>query len=643
MPETRVAEVLAKLTDVQASAASWGEGPLLVLAGPGSGKTRVLTARIARLLEESPDAAFRILALTFTNKAADEMRSRVEQIVPGQATRVFLGTFHSFCADVLRQHGSHVGVSPDFRIYSTKPDLDAVMAQAVSFAAAGGAQVGRNDVALYPVIERLRSNLVAPDGAGPAISDAGLRARIGLIYAAYERSLAESNALDFPSLVYLTVKLFQEFPGVSKLYRTAYRYWCIDEFQDTNASQYALVRALSGEKFRNIVIVADDDQIIYQWNGASHRRLDEFKRDYSPDIIQLPTNFRCPPEIVQRANSLITHNVLRSAGKQPLVAARAPSAGDTIRLGVYNTDTEEGRAVAADIKVRHMERLGHVAVLARNRRLLDMVKKQCDEIGVAAVISQRRDVFASPPYRFLVAALGLSNHRRDDRALEVLCGSFGQMFADLALDADAVAARARSTQDDFLRAWCEATGPKATDAAADCIRAVETHLVRGTDFRSFCEFFAAWLKNIADRFKVAALEDVFSGYDDDARAWAEVYPDVMRALGDQPTLEAFLQELELRSKEPPPNDNTVVMMTVHSSKGKEFDHVYLVGMAEDQMPSFQARQKGDASPEMEEERRNCFVAITRTIQTLTLTCARQYFGYPKRPSRFLREMEFQVS
>lgn len=642
MPDKGVAEVVAKLTDVQAKAALWGEGPLLVLAGPGSGKTRVLTARIARLLEESADAAFRILALTFTNKAADEMRSRVERLVPDQAGRVFLGTFHSFCADILRQHGSHVDVSPDFRIYSTKPDLDAVMTQAVSFAAAEGAHVGRNDVALYPVIERLRSNLVAPADSPSAIADAGLRARIAAIYSGYERSLAESKALDFPSLVYLAVRLFREFPAVSKLYRTAYRYWCVDEFQDTNASQYALIRALSGEKFRNIFIVADDDQIIYQWNGASHRRLEEFKRDFAPDVIQLPTNFRCPPEIVQRANSLIKHNVMRSAGKQPLVAARAPTAGDTIRLGVYINDGEEARAVAADIKARHSDRLGAVAVLARNRRLLEMVKRQCDDVGVPAVISQRRDAFASPPYRFLVAALSLSNHRRDDRALEVLCGSFGQMFPDSALDADAVAARARSTQDDFLRAWCEAAGPKATDAAADGVRAVDAHLVRGTDFRAFIEFFSAWLKNIAEGSKVGTPEELFSGYDDDARAWAEVYPDVMRALGDQATLEAFLQELELRSKEPPPNDGTVVMMTVHSSKGKEFDHVYLVGMAEDQMPSFQARQKGDASPEMEEERRNCFVAITRTIQTLTLTCARQYFGYPKRPSRFLYEMEFQV-
>jgi DNA helicase-2/ATP-dependent DNA helicase PcrA len=642
MPETSLDDVLAGLTDVQAKAARWGEGPLLVLAGPGSGKTRVLTARIARLLEESSDATFRILALTFTNKAADEMRSRVEQLVPDQASRVFLGTFHSFCADVLRQHGSHVDVSPDFRVYSTKPDLDAVMAQAVSFAEAEGAQVGRNDVALYPVIERLRSNLVAPSDSPATMTDAGLRARIAAIYTGYERSLADSNALDFPSLIYLTVRLLRDFPAVSKLYRTAYRYWCVDEFQDTNASQYALMRALSGEKFRNVFIVADDDQIIYQWNGASHRRLEEFKKDYAPDVIQLPTNFRCPPEIVQRANSLIRHNVLRSSGKQPLVAARPSTTGDTIRLGVYGDDREEARAVAADIKARHSEQLGRVAVLARNRKLLETVKKQCDEFGVAAVISQRRDSFASPPYRFLVAALSLSNHRRDDRALEVFCGTFGQMFPEVALDADAVAARARSTQDDFLRAWCEAAASRAADAAADAVRAVETHLVRGTDFKSFIEFFGGWLKGIAAGSGVAAPEELFSGYEDDARAWAEVYPDVMRALGDQATLEAFLQELELRSKEPPPNGDTVVMMTVHSSKGKEFHHVYLVGMAEDQMPSFQARQKGDASPEMEEERRNCFVAITRTIQTLTLTCARQYFGYPKRPSRFLFEMEFPV-
>lgn len=641
MASTLLSQALSKLTEIQAKAACWGAGPLLVLAGPGSGKTRVLTSRIARLLDESPDAPFRILALTFTNKAADEMRTRVEQLVPEQAHRVFLGTFHSFCADVLRQHGSHVGVRPDFRIYSTKPDIEEVMVQAASIAAESGVSVGRNDSALYPVIERLRSRLIAPADADKEVVEAGLRQRIGQIYLAYEESLSRSNALDFASLVYLSVMLFRKFPAVAKLYRTAFTYWSIDEFQDTNASQYELVRALAGEKFRNLLVVADDDQIIYQWNGASHRRLDEFKRDFAPEVVQLPTNFRCPPEIVRLANNLIRHNSLRTSGKQDLVAAR-PASGipDIVRVRRYAADGDEAKAVASDIRHRHKEHLGQVAVLARNRRLLEGVKRECDELGVASVISQRRDAFVSPPYRFLTSALSLSNHRRDERSLEVLSLTFEQL-CNVDVDPAAVASAARAKHDDFLRAWCESA---AVDGGAGkkAIEAVDRHLVRATDFRAFVGFCQGWFGELASG-NAGTLEQRFAGFDEDDRAWREVFSDVTHALGEQATLEAFLQELELRSKEPPPAADTAVLMTVHASKGKEFGHVYLVGLAEDQMPSFQAKQKGPISPEMEEERRNCFVAITRTIESLTLTYALQYFGWPKDPSRFLTEMGFEVA
>lgn len=642
MASDSVAQAISKLTEIQAKAACWGTGPLLVLAGPGSGKTRVLTSRIARLLDESPDAPFRILALTFTNKAADEMRSRVEQLVPDQAQRVFLGTFHSFCADVLRQHGSHVGVRPDFRIYSTKPDIDEVMAQAVSIAAEAGVPVGRNDAALYPVIERLRSRLIAPADAGEEVVEAELRQRIGQIYLAYEQSLSRSNALDFASLIYVAVMLFRKFPAVAKLYRTAFTYWNIDEFQDTNASQYELVRALAGDRFKNLLVVADDDQIIYQWNGASHRRLEEFKKDFSPELVQLPTNFRCPPEVVRIANNLIRHNSLRSAGKQDLVAARPASmAADTIRLGVYATDGDEARAAAADIRARHNEHLGRVAVLARSRKLLEAVKRECDAIGVATVISQRRDAFVSAPYRFLMAVLSLSNHRRDERALEVLCLTFKQL-SGLDVEAGLVAAAARAGHDDFLRGWCEAAVSVAKADAKKIVEAVDGHMVRSTDYRTFVPLCQAWFAQLATADQAASLEERFAGFEDDDRAWRDVFPDVLHALRESATLEAFLQELELRSKEPPPSADTVLLMTVHASKGKEFHHVYLVGLAEDQMPSFQANRKGPTSPEMEEERRNCFVAITRTIESLTLTCAFQYSGYAKAPSRFLTEMGYQV-
>lgn len=640
MPSAAVADSLSSLTEIQGRAAQWGEGPLLLLAGPGSGKTRVLTSRIARLLDAAPEASFRILALTFTNKAADEMRARVEQLVPDLAHRVFLGTFHSFCADVLRQHGSHVGVRPDFRIYSTKPDLEAVMAQAVKSAADAGVGVRRNDAALYPVIERLRANLVGPSDAAEHVPEE-LADRIEALYSAYEQSLKDSNALDFVSLVYLCVVLFRKYNAVAKIYRTAFTYWNIDEFQDTNSSQYELVRVMSGGKFSNLFVVADDDQIIYQWNGASHKRLEEFKQDFKPDVLQLPTNFRCPPEIVEIANHLIKHNSFRSPGKQDLVAAKASTnSTDTVRLFKFNSDDEEAKAIAADIARRHAGNWGRVTALARTRRLLDVLLRELEAAGVSAVIAQRRDSFVSAPYRFLTSALALANHRRDGRALELLCLTFQQLTGVEIVPED-VAASAKAKGDDFLRAWCEAAQGAHGGKPPAVVASLENDLVRSGAFRQFVAHAQEWFAQLAG--PSGSLEEKFAGFDDDAAAWGDVYADVIHALGESPTLEAFLQEVELRSKEPPPSADTVVLMTVHASKGKEFGHVYLVGLAEDQMPSFQARQKGTHSAEMEEERRNCFVAITRAIDSLTLSYAGRYFGWAKTPSRFLTEMGFDVS
>jgi len=307
-----------ELSPIQKEAAEWDESPLLVLAGPGSGKTRVLTCRIARILDSSHNKNFRILGLTFTNKAADEMRSRVTNFVPGQEGRLFLGTFHSFCADILRQHGTHLNINPDFNIYSQDVDLQAVLNDAVEEAMKISDVVSDLDKKTLPVIKRLKSLLVLPEHCREVFTDAGFGERMAVVYPAYEVELAKRNALDFNSLIFKTHLLFKTFPAFAKRYRTVYHYICIDEFQDTNHAQYSLIRALTGNQHRNLFIVADDDQIIYQWNGASHKRIEEFKNDYSPKVIQLPTTYRCPSEIVDLANNLIQHNFLRAPTKSLL-------------------------------------------------------------------------------------------------------------------------------------------------------------------------------------------------------------------------------------------------------------------------------------------------------------------------------------
>ncbi|HWP91523.1 MAG TPA: UvrD-helicase domain-containing protein [Thermodesulfobacteriota bacterium] len=254
-------EAWERLSTIQLEAVKWDEGSLVVLAGPGSGKTRVLTCRIARILESSSDKNFRILGLTFTNKAADEMRTRVVDFVPGQEGRLFLGTFHSFCADILRQHGTHIGINPNFRIYSQDVDLKAVLNDAVEEARKVSELVTDLDKKTLPVIQGLKSHLILPEECRDAFRDKRLGERMAVVYPLYEAELAKRNALDFNSLILKAYQLFTKFPAFAKRYRTVYPYICIDEFQDTNQAQYSLIRALTGDKHRNLFVVADDDRL----------------------------------------------------------------------------------------------------------------------------------------------------------------------------------------------------------------------------------------------------------------------------------------------------------------------------------------------------------------------------------------------
>ena len=264
-----IEEATAALTDIQRAVALWDTGALLVLAGPGSGKTRVLTSRIARLLDASRDAKYRVLALTFTNKAADEMRERVQRLAPGFDHRMFVGTFHSFCADVLRQHGVHVGIRPDYRIYSRQEELEAVLREALQVLRQTSPDLAEEHPGLLAAIERLKKQLIQPSEAAKHIREERQRARGVAVYTAYEDVLRRHNALDFNSLILHVHELFTRFPAFAKRYRTVYPHWCVDEFQDTTSAQYEVLRVLAGGDFRNVLVVADEDQIVSSPNSVA--------------------------------------------------------------------------------------------------------------------------------------------------------------------------------------------------------------------------------------------------------------------------------------------------------------------------------------------------------------------------------------
>lgn len=635
-----------ELQPIQKEAAEWDMGPMLVLAGPGSGKTRVLTCRIAHILDTNRDKNFRILALTFTNKAADEMRGRVANFVPGLERRLFLGTFHSFCADVLRQHGTHLNINPNFHIYSQDADLLAVLDDAVEEAKKKSDVVSDDDKKTLPVIKCLKSSLILPGNCLEVFEDQKLGKRMSIVYPAYEAELTKQNALDFNSLILKTYQLFTKFPAFAKRYRTVYPYICIDEFQDTNQAQYALIRTLTENQYKNIFVVADDDQIIYQWNGASHKRIVDFRDVYSAKVIQLPVVYRCPPEIVELANNLIRHNFLRTSDKKPLQAfpISTPQVKDIVRLLPVFPDFEaEATGVARDIKDYHSNHLSSVVVLGRSRKLLQSVELELQNEGISAVISQRKDEFESTPFVWLHTILRLANDRQNRDYLEIISGTFFQL-TEIEVKPDNVIAQAQASNRDYLQHWIkfilnceELSDPELKEIISQTSR----FLGEGRDFREFSRLALDWFSKLAQAPQQTGGDptiEVFSRYEEERPVWEELMREITESLGAEITLEAFLQELQMHSKESPLGPDMVVLMTIHGAKGKEFDHVYLIGLVDDELPSFQSKREGESSPEMEEERRNCFVAITRTKKTLTLSYAESYRGWRKDPSRFLFEM-----
>lgn len=626
--------MLQKLSPTQQHAVNWGDGPALVLAGPGVGKTTVLTTRIARLLEESADENFRILALTFTTKAGDEMRSRVESLAPDLVDRTVIGTFHSFSAQVLRQHGSHLGIRPDFGIYDQDDDRRDLLREALSKAENNGLAVSTDDVRLLSTIDRLRSNLISPEKAPSRFRDARSGQHVGTVYKLYEDALRAGNVTDFNGMILDTCRLAHKMPAVAARVRQTHRYWMIDEFQDTTPAQYRMIKFLAGEGFKNLFVVADDDQIIYQWAGASYQQIVRFREEFSPALMQLVENRRCPLPVVVAANNVISHNSDRTPGKAPLVATRD---GDktTIRHLRFDNEADEARGIAESIASADDATRGQTAVLARTRATLAPIFTALREAGVAASIVTRRDRFVSAQFIWLQSALELAVRPTDRRMFLALVAAANRI-ADVELDSAVIAAEAEASSASYLETWALTATSRPGPVAE--LSAIALKLVRSR---------ATWAKIVSESLDWlvgtgAAPENAISDADEDRAAWEQALRAIRSEIGRQPELDELIQGLALRPKEPPLDPRAVRLFTIHSAKGLEFDHVWLAGAAESILPSWQSL-KPDASPsELEEERRNFFVAITRTQKTLTITGAASYSGWSKAPSRFIAEMNLET-
>jgi DNA helicase-2/ATP-dependent DNA helicase PcrA len=630
---------LASLNENQLKAVQWTDGSLLVLAGPGSGKTRVLTYRIARLIEESPKKYFKVLALTFTNKAAAEMRERIQDLIPNNSQRALLTTFHSFCADLLRQHGSHVGLRPDFTILVEDSDRQSLLEEAIE------RNMQSTDAAvsserLLPLIGRLTENDVTPDEAEAVLQANHFEdpASLALIYGEYRRLMIERNTLDFAGLISEAHGLLQSRVGVRKQIQRVYPYICVDEFQDTNLAQYKILRQLVNADTKNLFVVADDDQIIYQWNGASPERLWALRQDFGMELLQLPQNYRCPAPVVELANQLIAHNFERSTEKSRLTAHKSVAAESAVRLEHFHDFAEEARWVAADIAARPKAAQQKTVVLARTKKLLEDVIDALTDAGVPAYIAIRKNEFESASLQWMHSVLRLANARSSREHLRRLCKAFFALEG-LDLNVKDIMSLAGTLDGDYLRAWASMALARSGLSKATR-RLLETSLPKLSERLDFWGFQAdafSWLDSLPD--EAPDVAGTFEEYESERATWRELVAEISAQYGrDQITLHLLLQELDLRSKAPSPPPGAVPCFTIHASKGMEFDHVYLVGLVEDQLPSWAAKKKGDDSREMQEERRNCFVAITRAQETLTLTYSSRVGGWAKQPSRFLAEM-----
>lgn len=629
----------------QREAVLWETGPVLVLAGPGSGKTRVLTCRIARLIDASPDARFRVLGITFTNKAAGEMRQRIDAMLVHGRDRVALTTFHSFAAEILRQHGSHSGLRPDFSILTEPADREEALTDAIKAVITDDSDFIPKAGQLLPTITRMLDECVPVNEAEALLGDIPHAKSIAAVYSAYRERLIAANQLDFASLLAIAVDLLETKPAIAKQCRRVYTHVCVDECQDTNSAQFRLLVQLVAETAPNLFIVADDDQVLYQWNGASPDRLRDLRDRYNMAVIQLPENYRCPPIVIQLANSLIAHNTDRSADKKPLTAHKPGVGSQGLAVQRFGDFSDELDWIAKNIAARTPAERKGCAILARRKRLLDEAVQTLTSQSVPAYVAVRKNEFESAPYRFLHATLRLANAPTDKEQLRRMTKAFFDLEG-IKVETQEVVPLASVSQEGYLRAWLQLAVQRTEVSQASGALLAETvgSLAERMDYWKFIAAAHNWFEQMKSQPSGSASPSAFQEFEDEQEIWGSLRVDIAQHYDlSELSLHNFLQELDLRAKEKPAPPNAVRCLTIASSKGMEFEHVYVIGMVEDELPGYYARKAGDNSDEMREERRNCFVAITRAEESLTLTFSAKYFGYGKAPSRFLQEMGFKLN
>lgn len=600
--------------------------PMLVVAGPGSGKTTVLQARIERELKDSHGSRFRILGVTFTTVAARAIEQRLEGLSDEQRDRVEVGTFHKFAAKVLRQHGSHVGLSPDFTIISAREDRLAILKEVLKVD-----NIHSDPRAILALITSLYEKAAEIDGLGNALESDSLPPFLPAVFSRYLELSVEKSQLDFSLLIYLCIQLFRKYPSIPTQLRRVYKRIYVDEFQDTNDAQFVLLDLLAGGSSNGLLFLADQDQLIYEWNGASPERLRDVQSRFEMEVLLLPTSFRCPNEILEPANNLITHNSSRFVKPTFISSNRVHGSLQVVQLA---DDRAERDWLAKELGAVPVEQRCTTVVIARARRLLDAAMEHCRSMGVPVMSPVARYEFESAPLVMLHNILRLASVPGSEAALQRICGAFYEIVG-------------RNVDPATIRAQGDAEGREPLDvfignlrrhakseefAALDCV--IRDELLERKEFRNVSRALFAWAEQVA---QLQARTGFMASYELEKCLWIEFEMRHKGLKSEGITLREFVQALDLESKTPP-LPNHISFVTAHGAKGLEFSRVYIVGAAENHFPTFQAVQLGNNSAAMEEERRSFFVAITRCRRDLTITFAETYGGRAAMPSRFINEM-----
>lgn len=635
-----VSDILQSLNPVQKEAASCTEGPLLILAGAGSGKTRVLTHRIAYLIDEKGVNPWNIMAITFTNKAAQEMRDRVDRLVEFGAESIWVATFHSSCVRILRRYIDRLGYDNHFTIYDTD-DQKSVIRKAVKELDLDPKQYREGP--LLGVISAAKNEMIEPQDFETQAGGDFRMCQEAKIYKAYQKTLIDNNAVDFDDLLLLTVRLLRENRDILEAYQERLRYIMVDEYQDTNSVQFELIRLLSG-KYHNLCVVGDDDQSIYKFRGADITNILSFEETFpGAKVVKLEQNYRSTNNILEAANSVIANNAHRK--EKHLWSENGE--GKEVSFIHYETAYGEAEDVIDKIQTEvHMGKHQYqdCAILYRTNAQSRAFEEKCIKKSVPYRLVGGVNFYQRQEIKDILAYLKTIDSGRDDLSVTRIVNVPKRGIGQVTLNKLAVYASEHGMR--LFQAMEQVEQISGIGKAADKIKGFVNQIMV---FRALAKELdaAELIESILEQ--TGYLEELEKLEEDKAQAKQENLEEFQNkaadyyANHDEAALTDFLEEVALVADidNMDSEADSLTLMTLHSAKGLEFPVVYMTGMEEGLFPSYMSMNSGDPG-DIEEERRLCYVGITRAMQQLTLTAAKQRMVHGNIQysaiSRFVKEL-----